>query len=209
MADLDPKTGKPVVTSAGKFMGWNTIFGRDGDNGTPYMTRIWFWRFRCHIFHHPDTDPDPHDHPFNFVTFPLTSYVEEVTERSTPFPAPIIETPDGPRFQPIEYVRREQIVPAFRLSYRPATHCHRVLGAYAGYVRDPFGAVFWLSAKKAAVLPSDRFETGVDASTKIVTLVWFSKPVRSWGFLKNRDGKWCWIGWRDYILGGGKDGPCQ
>ncbi len=28
MQETDPKTGKPVVSSAGKFFGWNTIYGR-------------------------------------------------------------------------------------------------------------------------------------------------------------------------------------
>lgn len=190
MAELDPKTGKPVVTSAGKFMGWNTIFGRDGDKGEPYMTRIWFWRLRMHIFHRGDADPDPHDHPFNFVTFPLTSYVEEVYEAD-----PVPGTVDEPDPETIR--RRVQVVPAFRFSYRPATHCHRVLGALGKAPRD------------LRFLFDETKTPPIDWNRKIVTLLWFSKPVRKWGFLKNRDDKWCWIGWREYILGGGKDTPCQ
>jgi hypothetical protein len=201
-ADRDPKTGKPVVSSAGKFMGWNTIFGRDGDQGGRYMTRIWFWRLRLHIFHRGDSDPDPHDHPWDFATFPLTSYVEEVSIRigSQEF--------SEAGFSPeTVYTTRRQVVPAFRLSFRPATHCHRVLGAYAGswgpldIPRDY--ELAWSESGGIPEVPE------VDLSKKIVTIVWISKPWRKWGFLKARDGRYCWIHWKEYVLGGGKDSPCQ
>lgn len=194
--ERDAKTGKPVVTSAGKFMGMNTIFRSAGD---PYMTRVWFWRLRLHIFHRPDLDPDPHDHPWDFWTFPIWpahGYVEEVVKAPTTGAIySAMETGIPP-----EFTRDLQVVPAFRPSFRHADHCHRVMGAYTGTMvetDDYLGDGDW------------RTEPGVDPNRKLVTLVWFSEPKRAWGFLKNRDGKWCWVGWRDYILGGGKDAPCK
>jgi hypothetical protein len=65
-------------------------------------------KLRIHYFHRADLDPDPHDHPFGFWTFPLKSYWEEVWY-------PNYTTPD---------IRR---VPAFKWSYRPARHRHRIL----------------------------------------------------------------------------------
>lgn len=84
------------------FLGWETI----GD-GSPYMTRGWIGRLRLHIFHRGDQDPDCHDHPWSFWTFPLVSYVEEVRE------------PDGEL-----HMRR---VKRFRFHYRRAEFAHRVL----------------------------------------------------------------------------------
>jgi hypothetical protein len=49
-------------TSAGKPSGWHTI----QHNGSPYMTRIWIGRLRLHIFYRGDTEPDAHDHPWEF-----------------------------------------------------------------------------------------------------------------------------------------------
>lgn len=153
------------------WMGWHRIEDADG---SPYMLRIWVGRLRLHVFHRGDHDPDCHDHPWDFWTFPLTPYVEEVLD---------LEIGEEPR-------RRRQLVRAFRLSHRPATHCHRVLGRYADTSEyDPE----WPAWKPGP----------------IVTLVWRSKPKRDWGFLKNRDGEWCWVAWKDYVFGGGKEGPCQ
>ena len=154
------------------FIGRHTIYGVDGEHDTPYLTRFWIGRLRLHIFHRPDNDPDCHDHPWDFWTFPLTPYVEEV-----------VETLAGG-----ERVRSVQTVPAFRLSYRPAEHCHRVLGR--------------------RVLPELTLPVFND-KLPIVTIVWRGSSRRSWGFLKNRQEQWCWIGWRDYVFAGGKHAPCE
>lgn len=175
-----------------RFIGIHTIYGADGEHETPYMTRAWIGRLRLHIFHRPDADPDCHDHPWSFWTFPIwppRGYVEEVATRKTPFPAPVEITADGLRFAAIEYERTLDVVPAYRVSFRPAEHCHRVLGAF-----------------------SRQFMTDVPAirpDRKIITIVWRGLPERRWGFLKNRDGKWCWIAWKEYAFGGGKHGPCE
>lgn len=197
---IDPKTGKPYATSAGRFMGWNTIFGRgnQAEESTRYMTRIWFGRLRLHIFHRPDNDFDPHDHPWDFWTFPFTSYVEEVTVDDGVVHGGYTETgmrrfdvPDGQHC----YDRYQQVVPAFRWSFRPATHTHRVLGAKARLydtrtVRIGNGWIF-------------------NPDRRIVTLVWRSAPKRKWGFLRHRDGRYCWTHWKEYVDGGGKPGPCE
>lgn len=149
------------------------IYGEDGVHRTPYMTRMIIGRFRFHLFHRGDADPDHHDHPWGFWTFPLRSYVEEVTR---------LNVGEEPR---VEF----NVVRAFRFHYRPATYTHRVLGV----------------SKTPKDLFDDFYKPG-----KIPTLIWTDKgPRRKWGFLKNRDGQWCWVPWREYVFGGGKHAPCQ
>ena len=142
---------------------------------TPYMLRIWFGRLRWHTFYRGDDDPDCHDQPWSFTTFPLTSYVEEYVDL-------VIGQ---------EPITRYRVVKAFRFHHRPATFTHRVLGrwdrrATMGYPERP-----------------PQIKTG-----KIHTIVWRGNPERDWGFLKKRDGEWCWVGFKEYIWGGGKDAPC-
>lgn len=188
------QNGHKVASSSGKFMGWNTIHRID--NGAPYMTRFWIGRLRLHIFHRGDEDPDPHCHPWDFWTFPLVSYVEEVT---SPLLAHALQNTDTVGCLPPDYtVKTCHVVRAWRWNFRPATHTHRVLGAFDGYNPSVSDSDFSFS-----------FEPRVKPGKKIVTLIWRSKEYRKWGFLKNRDGKWCWVAWRDYVLGGGKDAPCE
>lgn len=162
-----------AVSSANRFAGWSTIYRVAND---PYMTRVWFGRLRLHIFHRGDEDPDPHDHPWGFWTFPLTSYVEEVTYWK-----------DQNFSEVIKIVR---VVKAFRLHYRPATHTHRVLGRWTG--------------QEACGVPSVASEPG-----RMITIVWRGSVERAWGFFKTRDGRSCWVVWREYVFGGGKSAPCE
>lgn len=74
-----------------------------------------FW---VHCFHRGDCDPDPHDHEFDFVTFPLVSYVEHV----------LVETQTG------EWVERYRLVKAWRFHRRKAEYRHRILGKWNGRV---------------------------------------------------------------------------
>lgn len=168
------------VSSRGRLFGWNTVIMEDG---SPYMTRAWIGRLRLHIFYRGDLDPDPHDHPWPFWTFPLTSYVEEVTtyQYRRPWDHKIASAD-----------KQLQVVEKFRLHYRPATHCHRVLGLYYGL--DSY------NGGKASPMVKEG---------KVVTIVWRGKEERAWGFLKTRDGKWCWVAFRDYVFNGGKHGPCE
>jgi hypothetical protein len=166
------------------FFGWHTIYGVDGEHAAPYMTRIWAGRLRLHIFYRGDNDPDPHDHPWDFWTFPLTSYVEEVTTRG------------WVDVGVIGYQSHLKVVRAFRLHHRPATYCHRVLGrALIAVYGSQDGNIF-------EVLPAA-------VPGRIITVVWRGKGERKWGFLRNRDGKWCWTPWREYVFGGGKHAPCE
>lgn len=205
---IDPKTGRKLLSSAGRFFGWQTIYGRDGGADSRYMTRAWIGRLRLHIFHRGDEDPDPHDHPWDFWTFPLTSYVEEVTVcEGTVFDG---FTESGLRRPNVangdrSYDTYRRVVPAFRWSFRAATHTHRVIGRY-WIMCDPFGDDVPVRARDAHKFPDFR---PLARRGKIVTIVWRSAPKRKWGFLKNRDGKYCWQGWKDYVKAGGRSAPCE
>lgn len=186
---------KPKDTSAGRFMGRSVIYGADGEHETPYMTRYWFGPVRFHIFHRGDQDPDCHDHPWDFWTFPLRTYVEEVL---TPIRDAVAEGREAP---PVRYQRRQGIVRAFRLHYRPATYTHRVLGALTRFSSEGGQS-------------SIQVHTGEDIISympvgTIPTIVWRSGIKRKWGFTKSDEtGKWCWVPWKKYAYEGGKSAPC-
>ncbi len=188
-----------------RFIGLQTIYGVDGEHRTPYLTRAWIGRLRLHIFHRGDADPDHHDHPWDFWTFPLTSYVEEVVDhdiaalaRSGGF-VPAIK-PDAP-------VISRRVVPALRWSHRPATYCHRVIGRYSGVLRGKATGdeyAFQIATPQGL----DLLEPLAD-DRKIITVVWRGRGGRRWGFLKLRDGRFCWVHWKEYVFGGGKHAPCD
>lgn len=176
------------------WVGWHRI---EDPDGSPYMLRVWVGRLRLHLFYRGDNDPDCHDHPWDFWTFPLTPYVEEVLD-------PLLKT------------TYSQVVPAWRMSFRPAEHCHRVLGRWAGrhirlagYVFDDENWPYYDSYDpNGSIIPLPGYYPAV-SSRKIVTIVWRSPVKRKWGFLKHRDGKWCWVHWKEYVFNGGKEGPCE
>jgi hypothetical protein len=67
--------------------GWR--FGMTHDlvfeSGEPYLERwiLWFgFTLRLHKFHKGDDDRAFHDHPWWFVTLPLTTYLERTPEHS-------------------------------------------------------------------------------------------------------------------------------
>lgn len=186
-------------SSANRRWGFNQIRGAAGDHETVYMTRAWFGNLRFHIFHRGDQDPDCHDHPWDFWTFPLRSYVEEVL-------TPIRDTyPADQAPPPVCYQRRLEIVRAFRLHYRPATHTHRVLGLwnrhYDGWIKRGHQFVT-TNTGKIEVYPA--IKAGL-----IPTIVWRTAEHRKWGFTKERAGRWCWVAWKTYVYDGGKKAPCD
>ncbi|TPN44892.1 hypothetical protein [Mesorhizobium sp. B1-1-7] len=179
-----------------RFIGQHTIYGVDGEHATPYMTRIWIGRLRLHIFHRGDADSDPHDHPWDFWTFPLTSYVEEVVTDAEAVDCDINLLP-GIALK-TGFSRKRQIVRALHLHFRPATHTHRVLGRWSGRLLYD-----WVGRDRTDA-PMPLGDPG-----KIITIVWQGRIRRKWGFLRNRDGMWCWTPWKEYVFGGGKHAPCE
>jgi len=193
-------------TSANRFFGFSQIFGAAEEHETVYMTRAWIGNLRMHIFHRGDQDPDCHDHPWDFWTFPLRSYVEEVLE---PMRDAIPEIPgtyiteemngdlwrnfyderDSIFISRQRYFRRLNVVKAFRFHFRKAEYKHRVLGPYDSRIFTQDQKWF-----PHALIP---------------TFVWRTGVKRKWGFTKERDGIWCWIPWKKYVYEGGKQGPCE
>jgi hypothetical protein len=179
-AEHDERSFKPDKTA---LFGRHTIF----TDKSPYMTRLWFGRLRFHIFHRGDGD-SPHDHPWDFKTYPLTSYVEEVFYEVGPEPI-------------LRSVMR--VVPAGRPSWRKAEFRHRVVGRYAGYVvkegnqmdaTPDVANVLWLTGWRPA-----------HDSRKIYTIVWRGRERRDWGFWIKAAGKWCWQAWKDVKANGFKN----
>jgi hypothetical protein len=218
---------KPEGSGEGWF-GYQTIYGKDGEHDAPYLTRFRIGRLCLHIFWRGDNDPDCHDHPWGFWTFPLHAYVEEVvtshmnpvTRKKRVFAGYDIE--GRPEYLDMEYFggepvyeRRQQVVPARRWSYRPATHTHRVLGRVKTCMdkqgRPKAEATLRIGGERAEAYGFSGlgpFYKRVPG--KIVTIVWRDGgPKRPWGFLKDRDGRWCWVPWKDYVYGGGKSAPCE
>jgi hypothetical protein len=182
-----------------KFFGKSIIKMDDGD---PYLSRWWVGRLRFHVFHRGDQDPDCHDHPWGFWTFPLVSYVEEVIEPrladSLHGPFNSVQSVVCPPSKAVRYLR---VVPRFRFTFNKATHTHRVLGPWNGYSTTQSGYEY------PGVQKTKYHNPGVK-SGRVVTIVFRQRAFREWGFLKNQGNKWCWQYWRDYITGG-KNGPCE
>ncbi len=99
----------------------SSVWDREGR--TPYLTRVVLGRLRLHLFHRGDADADLHDHPSDFWTFPLVSYVEEYLDE------------DGRR--------RDRVVRAFRFHQRRAEFAHRVLRAADPEARQIATVVLW------------------------------------------------------------------
>lgn len=182
------------------FIGAHTII-EEGQT-SPYMFRAWIGRLRYHLFYRGDSDPDCHDHPWWFITFPLTAYVEEViapklVARVEQTLADIGESTVCP---PSKAVRYLQVVPAYRFSFRSAKHTHRVVGAWTGYWITPSG---WRTKH-----PEKYDVLEIDYEKPIRTIVFRGAIKHDWGFLKNRGTLWCWESFRRY-RDGGRNAPCE
>lgn len=92
------------------------VYGRDGEHSTCYLTRVKLtprtrWgQLYFHVFHRGDLDRDSHDHPYDFWTFPLVTYYEDVLDHAT------------------GRVTRNAVT-AFHWHFRPAEYAHVQLGA--------------------------------------------------------------------------------
>lgn len=167
------------------------------------MTRWWFGRLRLHIMYRGDVDPDCHDHPWAFWTFPLTPYVEEVVAPHLADGVRLLQRDMDESFicEPSKATRWRQIVPAFRISHKAALHTHRILGRASDI------ALHW-GGHGERIPPSIKDDACV-LPGKIITIVWRGKTERDgWGFLKNDGSKWCWRPWKKYV-DGGKHVPCE
>lgn len=166
-----------------RYIGASTVYGA-GDNPTPYLTRAWVGKLRIHLFHRGDDDPEPHDHPWGFWTFPLRTYVEEV-------------------FDPKTGKKTENIVWAFQWHHRPAEYAHRVLHSY--YLRSPHTGT---KHYYGMITEGARMRW----TQKILTVVWTDlsprEHQRDWGFWKTVGGHTCWQSFREFF-GGGRHAPCS
>lgn len=154
--------------------GWSPYMRKWGIH-LPFLGSVW-----VHNFLRGDVDRDLHTHPWEFWTFPLTSYVEEVG------------IPNG--LNGFRTIR--QVVFALSLYHRPATYAHRVLGRYRGHYEGDTEEGW------ATFIPEP-------SPGPIWTLVFHRPKSREWGFWKLRDGRWCWQGWKAYHHEGGKSAPCE
>lgn len=107
---------------ANKWIGIEQI-GRKGDR---YLTRLRLGRLCLHVFWRGDEDPECHDHPWDYWTFPFRSYVESV------------------RISP--WQECHQIVRAWEWSFRPAEHAHRIIRPVKGGF--PLITVVWTGPRK-------------------------------------------------------------
>jgi hypothetical protein len=107
-------------------------FSRIGHNGVPYLDRhilhIGGPSLRLHKFHRGDDDRAPHDHPWNFWTFPLATYVEQVPYRAKPTRYPSDDF----------WGYTENVVKAFRFHFRKAEYLHVVSYKRAKNPEKPF-----------------------------------------------------------------------
>lgn len=86
--------------------------------GEPYLER-WFvyllgFTLRVHKFYRGDDDRAPHDHPWPFITFPLTGYWEKIWDSDL----------CG------DYVTFRHVTP-WRLHFRQSSFKHMVMGSVA------------------------------------------------------------------------------
>lgn len=165
------------------------------DDGRHYMRRWRVGRLCLHIIYQGDPDPDAHDHPWDFWTFPLVPYVERVVSPAVTMQLHADrEVHDRTIIPPSDKTVRVELVPAFKISKRPAEHTHRIIGRWNGYSVTKTGYEYRGAPATNAHVPCV-------GEGKIVTIVWRSKPRRNWGFVKNRDNLWCWSFWKDYLSG--------
>ena len=138
-----------------------------------------------HVFNRGDSDPDPHDHPWAFATFPLVAYVEEVWEHG---------------------LLTRRMVSAGRWHHRNADYCHRLLGSFwkpaAG--DGPNVRNEWNVIVPRSYLPwYTRLAWLIFGAGKVITIVKHGPATRNWGFrrrvVSDNTASWVWVGWKQYI----------
>ena len=99
--------------------------------GSDYLTRLMLYAIgtlRLHKFHRGDDDRAPHDHPWWFITFPFTSYVEKYWVRLDEASAAESYLWDG--FS--DWICCTRIVKAWHFHFRSAKFRHFVIGRADG-----------------------------------------------------------------------------
>lgn len=152
-----------------------TIYGIEDEHDTPYLTKIGAGRLFLHIFHRPDQDPYMHDHPWDFWTFPLTNYVEEV---------PLLRSNGSP----VWFENTRRVVRRFKWHFREAEYRHKYLGKW-----DTSHCVFRMEGDEE-VRPHTK-------PGRAYTLVWQMPKRRKWGFWKVERAQWTFIPWEKYMPG--------
>ena len=152
-----------------------------GDDGSLYLERYRFRRYRINIFHRPDRDPHCHTHPWGFKTFPLVSYYEEYVRTAT-----AVEHWEHKTYQPGQKYLATRPVPAFKWSVRDADFCHRII--HSTYTNKEH------SLRKH--VRSFQPQYWAEASKKIITfMITDDEEDRDWGFWVNG----VVVPWRTYI----------
>lgn len=121
----------------------------------PYRWELKIGRLAIYKYYRGDSDPDAHDHPANFHTFPLVGYVENV-------------------FDPVRNAWALRVVEAWKLHYRRATFCHRVEGRWTGLRHDAHSREPALRLRPIAQSTTGTFWT----------IVWWGTEFREWGFYR-------------------------
>lgn len=182
---------------------------RIGRPGDPYLDRYFLtpmtpWgQLLLHRFHRGDMDDDPHDHRWNFWTWPLEDYVELVMDKSTGLLSP-------------------HIVRGRRWSFRRWDHTHIVLGPVSRLWASMTVLKSWCRDQER-VLSTPKEELPVSCApgpscfvvrAPFYTLVWRTPQLRrSWGFWPRHPGEgsgephwstlWagrrCWMEWSEYL----------
>lgn len=97
-------------------------------HGSDYLTRLILYvagTLRLHRFKRGDDDRAPHDHPWWFITFPFTDYVERYWD-------PIVWRGDDTHEDEVLWHECVRVVKAWRFHYRPAKFRHFVIGRADG-----------------------------------------------------------------------------
>lgn len=103
--------------------------------GSDYLTRFVAYAvgtLRLHKFHRGDDDRAPHDHPWWFITFPFTDYVEKYWEF-----IPEEKSEYSDYVWPAIWIARRRVVKAWRFHFRSAKFRHFVIGRADGSTK-PF-----------------------------------------------------------------------
>jgi len=165
------------------------IVGRDDGKETLYLRRFfltprWKWQLLLHVFYRGDEDPDPHDHPWDFWTFPLGrhGYVEE--EMSSYGYSLLFH------------------VPGRRWTFRPSSHIHRVVGPVdptsemPSVGRDLFPMATLILRTRAHGTWGFWVRDDNKAMEQACGRYWDGNP---------RRGRRVWVPWRTYIYGRPQD----